>query len=111
MKSSVAETVKAEFVSYSAAVKKNQSTSSPIAPETLKSVVRKVAEEDDRSRSLMVFGLPEEGDEQLHDKVSAVFQEFGEKPRMEASRLGEKKGSVFFSHREYTIIIIVRIFQ
>ena len=93
VKSSVAETVKAEFVSYSAAVKKNQSTSSPIAPETLKSVVRKVAEEDDRSRSLMVFGLPEEGDEQLHDKVSAVFQEFGEKPRMEASRLGEKKGS------------------
>ena len=31
------------------------------------------------------------GDEQLRDKVSAVFQEFGEKPRLEASRLGEKK--------------------
>ena len=91
VKSSVAETVKAEFVSYSAAAKKNQSPSPPIAPETLTSVVRKVAEEEDRSRSLMVFGLPEEGDEQLHDTVSAVFQEIGEKPRMEASRLGEKK--------------------
>ena len=41
----------------------------------------------------MMFGLPEGGDEQLHDKVSAVFQEIGEKPRMEASRMGEKKGS------------------
>ena len=94
VKSSVAETVKAEFVSYSAAVQKNQKNQKPspaLAPETLKSVVMKVAEEEDRSRSLMVFGLPEEGDEELQDKVSAVFQEFGEKPRLDASRLGEKK--------------------
>ena len=91
VKSSVAETVKAEFVTYSAAVQKNRPPSPALAPETLKSVVKKVAEEEDRSRSLMVFGLPEEGDEQLRDKVSAVFQEFGEKPRLEASRLGEKK--------------------
>ena len=91
VKSSVAETVKAEFVSYSAAVQKNQSSSPAPPPEILKSVVQKVVEEEDRSRSLMVFGLPEEGDEQLRDKVGAVFEEFGEKPRLEASRLGEKK--------------------
>ena len=88
---SVAETANAELLSYSAAVQKNESPSPVIAPETLKSVVRKVAEEEDRCGSWMVFGLSEDGNDKLHDKVSAVFQEIGEEPRMEASRLGEKK--------------------
>ena len=90
-KSSVAEIVKAEFVSYSNAVQEKPSLSPALAPETLKSVVHNVLGEEERSRSLMVFGLPEEGDEQLRDKLSAVFQEIGQKPRLEAIRLGEKK--------------------
>ena len=38
----------------------------------------------------MVFGLPEEGEEQLSTRVGQIFQEIGEKPRIEASRLGQK---------------------
>ncbi len=37
----------------------------------------------------MIFGLSEERDEQLCDRVSRVFEEIGEKPRIEACRLGK----------------------
>ena len=82
VKTSVQDTVKAEFVSYSAAVQKTQTL--VLAPDHLKTVVRNVVEEEDRSRSVMVFGLPESADEQLCDKIGDVFQEIGEKPRIEA---------------------------
>ena len=39
----------------------------------------------------MVFGLPEEENQDLCDQVAAVFQEIGEKPRIEATRLGKEK--------------------
>ena len=93
VKTSVGDTVKAEFVSYSAVVQKNQ-TCSLIEPERLNSVVRQVVEDTDRSRSLMVFGLPEEADEKLFEKVSSVFGAIDEKPRFEACRLGKQKSSV-----------------
>ena len=88
VKTSVQDTVKAEFVSYSAAVQKTQTQ--VLTPEHLKTVVKNVVEEEDRSRSLIVFGLPEEADEQLCEKLGEVFQQIGEKPRVEASRLGKK---------------------
>ena len=62
----------------------------PVTPATLHSVVRKVVEEEDRSRNIMVFGLAEEEDEILSDKVSDVLQTIGEKPRVEACRVGKK---------------------
>ena len=91
VKTSVQDTVKAEFVSYSAAVQKTQTQ--VLAPENLKTVVRNVVEEEDRSRSVIVFGLPESADEQLCDKIGDVFQEIGEKPRIEANRLGKSSGN------------------
>ena len=38
----------------------------------------------------MVYGLDEEPNEDLERKVGAVFQELGEKPRLEAVRLGQE---------------------
>ncbi|KAL5246659.1 hypothetical protein ACHWQZ_G018766 [Mnemiopsis leidyi] len=67
---SVEDTVKAEFKSYSSVVQKTQPPSPVIAPLTLKSVVRTVVEEGDRSRSVMVFGLEEKKDEKLRDMVT-----------------------------------------
>ena len=92
VKSSVQETVQAEFRTYSAVVGNHQSDSDyqPVTPATLHSVVRKVVEEEDRSRNIMVFGLAEEEDEVLSDKVSDVLQTIGEKPRVEACRVGKK---------------------
>ena len=97
VKNAVEDSVKTEFKSYSDVAKTNLPTSSlgssPILNETtLKTVIKNVVEEEDRSRNLMVFGLAEENgdDEQLNSKVSAVFEQLGVKPRVEASRLGLK---------------------
>ena len=95
VKSSVEDSVKAKFKTYSAVVKKNLPPTN-IAPETVKILVRSVVEEEDRSRSIMVFGLSEEageGEEQLVSKVEEVLLEIGEKPRVEAIRLGTSSNS------------------
>lgn len=86
VKSSVQETVKAEFQTYSSAVQKGQS----VSPANLKSVVKEVVEEEDRSRNIMVFGLKEEENELLGTKVSDVLQTIGEKPRIEVCRVGKR---------------------
>ena len=93
VKTSVEDTVKAEFVSYSAAVVQSQKSVCPMEPKILESVVQQVVEDTDRSRSLMVFGFPEQDDEKICDHVSSVFEAIGEKPRFEACRLGKKKSS------------------
>lgn len=89
VKTSVEDTVKAEIKSYSKAVQENLPQPA-IAQETVKTIVQAVMQEEDRSRSFMVFNLPEEKEEQLNAKVGEVLQELGEKPRMEACRLGPR---------------------
>ena len=87
--------------SYNEAMNAVKSASTPTSEgtvlnqETLRTVVKQVVAEEDRSRNLMVFGLDEEEDEQLHEKVTAIFEELGEKPRHEAVRLGLQKDSRF----------------
>ena len=56
----------------------------------VKSVVKDIVAEEDRSRNLMVFGLEEEPGEQISEKLSRVLVELGEKPIIEASRIGLK---------------------
>ena len=89
VKNTVEESLKAEFDTYSSKLQSQAPASAPvIAADTIKSFVKTVVEEEDRSRSLMVFGLAEGNKENLSDKISAVFQDIGEKPRFEAYRLG-----------------------
>ena len=38
----------------------------------------------------MIFNLPEKNDEDINSVVAEVFQAIGEKPRVEASRLGKR---------------------
>ena len=92
VKTSVEDTVKAEFVTYSAIVQKNHAKT--LEPERLNSFVKQVVEDTDRSRSLIIFGLPEEVDEKLCEKVSSVFEDIGEKPRVETCRLGKQKSNI-----------------
>ena len=87
VKTSVEDTVKAEFQSYSKVVQENLPQPA-ISQETVKTIIKTVVQEEDRSRSFMVFNLPEEEEEQLSSKVGEVLQELGEKPRIEVSRLG-----------------------
>ncbi len=71
---------------------KSASISTLLSQQSLKSVVKHVVEEEDRNRNLMLFGLCEDKHEgeQLNRKVSAVFEELGEKPKFDAIRLGKK---------------------
>ena len=95
VKSSVADSVKEEFKSYSSVV--NVSTPQPTAPvicqKALTSVVKSVVEEEDRSRNFLVFGLPEEEEEGLETRISEVLEEVGLKPKLEAQRIGKKKSA------------------
>ena len=56
----------------------------------LKTVVKDVVAEEDRSRNLVIFGLPEDPAEQISDTVSEVLKELGENPNLEAVRIGLK---------------------
>ena len=93
VKSSVANSVKEEFKSYSSVVSSSQPTVPVICPEALTSVVKTVVAEEDRSRNFLVFGLPEEEEEGdgVEKRISEVLQEVGVKPKLEAQRIGKKK--------------------
>jgi hypothetical protein len=52
--------------------------------------VQTVVQEEDRSKNLMIFSLPEQESEELISLVNDVFQTIGEKPRNEACRVGKK---------------------
>ena len=91
VKSSVEESVKSEFRSYSAVLQDSSSNcEKSISTDELKRVVQNVVQEEDRSKNLMIFGLPEKLDEELNATVSEVFQAVGEKPRVESCRVGRK---------------------
>jgi len=94
VETSVADSVKEEIKTYSAVVSNSQTVTAPvICPEALKNVVKTVVAEEDRSRNLLVFGLPEEEQEELEARIGEVLEEIGQKPKVEVERLGKKKTS------------------
>ena len=99
VKEGVQDSLNESVRSYSDAAQSGSGQSSAVggavfSQETLKKVVKQVAVEEELSRNIMVFGLPEEAsDEELEGSVSQVLHHLGEKPRFEAVRLGKKKDS------------------
>ena len=69
VKSSVANSVKEEFKSYSSVVSSSQPTVPVICPEALKSIVA----EEDRSRNFLVFGLLEKEGEGVENGIIEVL--------------------------------------
>ena len=90
VKSSVEDSVKSELKSYSSVVQSSCPQESIINPVELKKVVQTVVDQEDRSKNLMLFGLPEERGEQLDVAVGELFSAIEEKPRFEACRIGNK---------------------
>jgi hypothetical protein len=92
VENTVQATVQREFKSYSDVVAKNTSASGPVCTEeSLKNAVKTAIKEEDRSKNLMVFGLGEEDEENLEEKISDLFTDLGEKPRVTAvSRVGRR---------------------
>ena len=67
----------------------NNSTA-PVSTSSLKSVAKQIVVEEELCKNVMVFGLCEDDNEEICTRVSEVFESLGEKPRVEASRLGKK---------------------
>ncbi len=91
--SSVTDSVKAEFKSYSSILQSPQPAVPEISPEALKKVVKTVVAEEDRTRNFLIFGLPEEEGENLNSRVDEVLETVGQKPKVDVHRLGKKNTS------------------
>ena len=85
----VGDTVQTQLKSYSQAVQ-GQATSNieVINPKVVKSVVKDVVAEEDRSRNVVIFGIEENSDVEICDKVGQIFEVMGEKPKFDATRIG-----------------------
>ena len=92
---SVGDAVKNEMKSYCEVSQLSRTDNALFDQRILKSVVKDVVAEGDRSRNLMIFGLPEESYEQICDRISEIFLELDEKPKIETTRLGKKISSDF----------------
>ena len=86
----VKDTVSTELKSYSSVLR--ESCSAALEPQKIASAVRKVAEEEDRSKNVIVFGLPEEQDESVDTKVNLLLENLEEKPQTaDCCRIGRSQ--------------------
>ncbi len=86
--------VKTEMSSYPSMLTKSCTAS--LAPKKLQAAVKNVADREDRSKSVIIYGLSEPTDhqEQLQGKVEEVLGEIGEKPLVrDCCRVGIKRAS------------------
>ncbi len=89
VRTSVQDSVKTEIRTYGDALKK-PSAAAPINTAVFKKVVKDVIEDEDRCKNIMVFGLEEYDGEKLDERISGIFLELGEKPRVAAMRFGKR---------------------
>ena len=89
---SVQTTVKEGFKSYSDVLKESCKAPTSKLQTELKTVVKSVVEEEDRSRSFMLFGLKEETGEDVSGKVCDVLLQLNLKPKVDVCRIGSRSG-------------------
>ena len=79
VKSTVTSTVKSEVKSFSDVIKNGTAQKSVINPVSLKNTVKQVVEQDeeDRSKNVMIFGLPDTEDEETEEVIKPVLLEIG----------------------------------
>ena len=78
VKESVESTVKCEIKSYASAVTKT--CAAALAPRKLTAAIKTVAENEDRKRNVIMYGIKEEDNEVVSAKVEEVLAEIDEKP-------------------------------
>ena len=81
-------TVKEGFKSYKDVLQESCKASSSKLQTELKTVVKSVVEEEDKSRSFMLFGLMEETEEGISGKVGDMLLHLNLKPKVDVSRIG-----------------------
>ena len=91
----VTSLVQSEMKSYSSLFQNTCKTA--FAPSKIKAVVKRVTEEEDRSRNLILYGMEEneyEDNEMLGNGVTSVFQHLNEKPAiLSCHRVGTDKSN------------------
>jgi len=86
---SVSTTVQSQMKSFTDIVKEN-GKKAVVTQKKLTKAIKTVAEEEDRGRNLMIFGLQEDEEESLTDKVDELFSSIGEKPSVrDCVRIGK----------------------
>ena len=85
---SVETTVKEGFKSYRDVLQESCKAPSSQLQSDLKTVVKSVVEEGDRSRSFMLFRLKEETGEDVSGKVCDVLLQLNMKPKVDVCRIG-----------------------
>ena len=89
----VVNTVSSELKSYSSVLR--ESCSAALEPRKIVSAVRKVAEREDRSKNVIVFGVPEEQEETVDNKVKLLLEKLEEKPHTaNCCRIGQSKPGI-----------------
>ena len=96
---STVETVVRESVqkSYCQVAATNVSTPAPpaISPAAIERAVKDMAESEERSKNVLIFGLDELDSESIEEKVAEIFEAVDEKPRPESvSRVGKKTADI-----------------
>lgn len=87
----VQTTVKTELRSYCEAATTGLSDKSITAAQ-VKLAVKSAVEEEDRTRNLMMFGVPEHSEETLETQASVILEQVEEKPRItDCYRIGMAK--------------------
>ena len=66
-----------------------------MAPKKIEAAVRKVADKDDRSRNVIIYGVEETDNERIEEKVQSLLSEIDEKPVVkDCCRVGVKRTPV-----------------
>ncbi len=76
----VKNVVQSEIKSYSSVVM--DTCNRALAPKKMKVAMKKVSEDEDRSKNLIIYGLKEDDDETPETKVSEVLNHLNEKPKI-----------------------------
>ena len=92
---STVETVVRDSVekSYCQVAATNVSTPAPpaITPAAIERAVRDMAESEERSKNVLIFGLDEQDSESIEERVAEIFEAVNEKPRPDTvTRVGKK---------------------
>ncbi len=89
----VKKTVQTEIKSWTDVV--TQNCSNVTTPNELKQAVKSAAADDDRGKTLIIYGEKEEDDEDLHDIVADIMYKLGEKCAVvDKYRVGARKPGV-----------------
>ena len=72
-----------------------KSCTAALAPKNIEAAVRKVSDKEDRTRNVIIYGVEEQENEKLKQKVENLLEEIGEKPVLkDFGRVGVKRSDI-----------------